>query len=87
MHKYSHDWDFFFFLSKSFIRFLHLNRTRKGLYGYIEFLNLYFTIINATILFSRKKNNSVLYNDLCIKAVIDMEDKCLFNLDKFHLLA
>ena len=38
-------------------------------------------LLNATILLSRK-NNIGLYNDLCIKAIIDMEDNCLLNLDK-----
>ena len=41
-------------------------------------------LLNETIVFSRK-NNIGLYNDLCIKAVIDMEDKSPLNLDKFHL--
>ena len=37
------------------------------------------------LLFSVEINNNSLYNDLCIKAVINLEDKCPLNLDKFHL--
>ena len=38
-------------------------------------------------LFATENNNIGLYNDLCIKAVIDMEDKWPLNFDKFQLQA
>ena len=40
-------------------------------------------MLNKTIVFSRK-NTSVSKKNLCIKTVINIEDKCLLNIDKYH---
>ena len=42
---------------------------------------LFLPLLNETIVFSRKNNNIT----LCIKAFINMVDKCSLNLDKNHL--
>ena len=42
------------------------------------------SMLNKTIAFSRKKTHQVLNKKLCIKAVINIEDKCLLNIDKYH---
>ena len=41
-------------------------------------------LLNENIVFSRKTTTLVFKMTLCIKAVIDMEDKFSLNLDKYH---
>ena len=42
-------------------------------------------LLNETIVWSRKTTTLVSKMTLCIKAFINMEDKCSLNLDKYHL--
>ena len=42
-------------------------------------------LLNKTIVFSRKTTTMVSKMTICIKAVINMEDKCSLNIDKYHL--
>ena len=50
----------------------------------IRVFHFYLPLLNETIIYSGKKT-LVSIMTLCIKAVINMEDKCPLNLDKFHL--
>ena len=49
----------------------------------IRVVSSFLPLINEAILYSIKALVST--KTLCIKAVINMEDKCPLNLDKFHL--
>ena len=63
--------------------------TDRGFMGIIiiimlVFSRLYFITVKRNYCF-QQKNTLVSTMTLCIKAVINMEDKCLLNFDKFHL--
>ena len=72
---------FVFFKKYYDIKFLHLKRRKRGFYCD--------TIYSCTsiifILHLLNEINVSAEGPLCIKAVVNMEDKCPLNLNQFHL--